>query len=154
MVVTIYQELVKLFPPTWQHHHLMIASIIVSIIRWQASLTARDQYGQANPKLDASLLQCTLRSARSGAPFNQFLGQSYHSITSSARASSVGGTSSPSAFAVLRFEWPRCGSTAGPRDAPSPEAQWSRRTAGECCVCDCQPPIAGRHTIVGGYITK
>src|SRR5215831_9948034 len=62
MVVTIYHPLVRLFLPTWQHHHLMIVSIIVSIIRWQLSLTARDQYGKANLRLDASLLQCTLRS--------------------------------------------------------------------------------------------
>jgi len=32
MVVTIYNQLVRLFQPTWQHHHLMIASIIVPII--------------------------------------------------------------------------------------------------------------------------
>jgi len=33
MVVTIYQRLMKLFPPTWQRHHLMIGSIIVPIIQ-------------------------------------------------------------------------------------------------------------------------
>jgi hypothetical protein len=33
MVVTIYQELTKLFPPTWQHHHLMIVSTVVPIIQ-------------------------------------------------------------------------------------------------------------------------
>ena len=33
MVITIYQGLMKLFPPTWQHHHLMIASTIVPIIK-------------------------------------------------------------------------------------------------------------------------
>ena len=32
MVVTIYQGLMKLFPPTWQHHRPMIAFTIVSII--------------------------------------------------------------------------------------------------------------------------
>jgi hypothetical protein len=58
MVVTIYQELTKLFPPTWQHHRLMIASIIVPIIQcFQCSLTGLDQYLKARPKLDASLLQ-------------------------------------------------------------------------------------------------
>jgi hypothetical protein len=57
MVVTIYHQLVRLFPPTWQHHHLMIASTIASIIQWQLSLTARDQYGKANLRPDASLLQ-------------------------------------------------------------------------------------------------
>jgi hypothetical protein len=31
MVITIYQGLMKLFPQTWQHHHLMIASTIVLI---------------------------------------------------------------------------------------------------------------------------
>ena len=38
MVVTIYQGLMKLFPPTWQHHRLMIASTIVDIIRRQMIL--------------------------------------------------------------------------------------------------------------------
>ena len=57
MVVTIYQGLMKLFPPTWQHHHLMIASTIASIIQWQLSMIAREQYGKANPRRDASLLQ-------------------------------------------------------------------------------------------------
>jgi hypothetical protein len=37
MVVTICQRVVKLFPPTWQHHRLMITSTIVPIIRWQMS---------------------------------------------------------------------------------------------------------------------
>src|SRR5262245_14522755 len=64
MVVTIYQQLVRLFPRTWQHHHLIITSTIAFIIQWQLSLTARDQYGKADPRLDASLLQCTLRSPR------------------------------------------------------------------------------------------
>jgi hypothetical protein len=40
MVVTIYQRLVKLFPLTWQHHRLMIASTIAPIIQWQLSLIA------------------------------------------------------------------------------------------------------------------
>src|SRR5215510_7783056 len=62
-VVTIYQGLMKLFPPKWQHHHLMIASTIVSIIQWQMSLIPGvDQHGKTNPRLDASLLQCTLHS--------------------------------------------------------------------------------------------
>src|SRR5262249_53267648 len=45
--------------------HLMIASTIVPIIKcFQCSLTlAGDQHGKAHPRLDASLLQCTLRSA-------------------------------------------------------------------------------------------
>jgi hypothetical protein len=49
----------KLFPPTWQHHRLMIASTIVSIIQWQKSmiLSGENQHGKANPRLDASLLQ-------------------------------------------------------------------------------------------------
>ena len=33
MVITIYQGLMKLFPQTWQHHCLMIASTIVPIIQ-------------------------------------------------------------------------------------------------------------------------
>jgi len=33
MVITICQGLMKLFPPTWRHHHLMIASTIVPIIQ-------------------------------------------------------------------------------------------------------------------------
>ena len=62
MVVNIYHPLVRLFPPTWQHHHLMIVSTIVSIIQWQLSMIAREQYGKANLRRDASLLRCTLRS--------------------------------------------------------------------------------------------
>jgi hypothetical protein len=58
MVVTIYHELVKLFPPTWQHHRPMIASTVVPIIQWQMIMIARViQYGKANPRLDVSLLQ-------------------------------------------------------------------------------------------------
>jgi hypothetical protein len=58
MAVIIYQRLVKLFPPTWQHHRLMIASTIVPIIQYQMSLIAGvDQYGGTHPRLDASLLQ-------------------------------------------------------------------------------------------------
>jgi hypothetical protein len=64
MVITICQKLVRLFLPTWQHHHQIIASIIASIIQWQTSMIARDQYGTANPRLDASLLPCTRRSSR------------------------------------------------------------------------------------------
>jgi hypothetical protein len=33
MVITTCQRLMKLFPPTWQHHRLMIASTVVSIIQ-------------------------------------------------------------------------------------------------------------------------
>ena len=52
------QGLMKLFPQTWQHHRLMIASIVVPIIQWQMSLILEvDQYGKTNPRLDASLLQ-------------------------------------------------------------------------------------------------
>jgi hypothetical protein len=58
MAITIYQKLVKSFPPTWQHHRLIIASIIVFIILLPTV------NGKANPRLDASLLHCTLRSAR------------------------------------------------------------------------------------------
>src|SRR5438876_7223876 len=46
MVITICQLLMKLFPPTWQHHHLTIASTTIPIIRWEMSLIAGvDQYG-------------------------------------------------------------------------------------------------------------
>jgi hypothetical protein len=58
MVITIYQTLMKLFPPTWQHHRLMIVSTIVSIIQWQMTLPlGLDQYGGTHPRPDASLLQ-------------------------------------------------------------------------------------------------
>jgi hypothetical protein len=58
MVATIYQRLMKLFPPTWQHHHLMIASTIVSIIHEQVRLIlGMGKYGKANLRPDASLLQ-------------------------------------------------------------------------------------------------
>src|SRR5947208_15043460 len=64
MAVTIYHKLVKLSPPTWQHDRPMIASTIVLIIQWQMIMIAWViQYGKANPRLDASLLQCILRSA-------------------------------------------------------------------------------------------
>ena len=33
MIITIYQGVMKLFPPTWQHHHLMIASTIALMIQ-------------------------------------------------------------------------------------------------------------------------
>src|SRR5262249_16254404 len=63
MVVTIYQRVTKLFRPTWQHHHLMIASTIVLIIQSILGLTpGAGQYGRPHPRLDASLLECTLRS--------------------------------------------------------------------------------------------
>ena len=63
MVITIYQGLTKLFPQTWQHHRLMIASTVVPIIQWQMSmiLSGENQHGKANLKPGASLLQCTLR---------------------------------------------------------------------------------------------
>jgi hypothetical protein len=47
----------KLFPPTWQHHRLMIASTIAPIIQWQLSLIAGVIRLTANLKLDVSLLQ-------------------------------------------------------------------------------------------------
>jgi hypothetical protein len=34
----IYQRVMKLFPLTWHHHRLMIASTIARIIQWQMSL--------------------------------------------------------------------------------------------------------------------
>ena len=57
-VITIYQGLMKLFPPIWQHHHLMIASTIVAIIQWQKSMifSEENHHGKANLRLDASLL--------------------------------------------------------------------------------------------------
>src|SRR5262245_43881389 len=65
--VTFYQGLVRLFPQTWQCHLLIVASIIFSII--QPGMSGKD------PRLNASLLQCTLGSA--GTPFNNFLNESY-----------------------------------------------------------------------------
>jgi len=45
----------KLFPPTWQHHHLMIAFTTVSLIQWQLIFfLGVDQYTKANLTLDAS----------------------------------------------------------------------------------------------------
>src|SRR5262245_59982506 len=35
-----YRGVMKLSPPTWRHHRLMIASTIVPIIQWQMSLIA------------------------------------------------------------------------------------------------------------------
>jgi len=63
MVITIYQRVMKLFQPTWRHHRLTIASTIVSIIQWQMTMhLGVIQYGKTNPRPDASLLRCTLRS--------------------------------------------------------------------------------------------
>src|SRR5215470_7346814 len=67
MAVTFYQGLVRLFPQTWQCHRLIITSTIVSII--QPGMSGKD------PRLSASLLQCTL--SRPGMPFNNFLNESY-----------------------------------------------------------------------------
>jgi len=52
-VITIYQRLMKLFPPTWQPHRLTNVSTIAPITQ----LTGLDQYMKARPRLDASLLQ-------------------------------------------------------------------------------------------------
>jgi hypothetical protein len=59
MAVTIYQRLMKLFPPTWQRHRQMIASTIVSITKCfqQMVLIGVNRDGKAHPRLDASLLQ-------------------------------------------------------------------------------------------------
>jgi hypothetical protein len=62
MAITIYRRLMKLFLPIWQHHHLMIVSIIVSILHGQMLLIPPLGHGTTNPKLDASLLQCILRN--------------------------------------------------------------------------------------------
>ena len=67
MVVTIYRGLTKLFPPTWQHHHLTVASTIVPISQHCMSLiptVKQHGNGKANLRLDASLLQRTLRSPK------------------------------------------------------------------------------------------
>src|SRR5262245_61579854 len=70
MVITTCQQAMKLFPLTWQHHHLMIASTTVPIIQWQLIFfLGVDQYTKANLRLDASLLQCTLRSH---CPYSNF----------------------------------------------------------------------------------
>src|SRR5262249_51619593 len=64
MAITTCPKLVRSFRPKWQHHHLTIASTIVSIIQcFQCSSTGLDQYLKARPRLDASLLQCVLRSS-------------------------------------------------------------------------------------------
>jgi hypothetical protein len=55
MGLTIYQRVMTLLPPTWQHHRLMIAFTIAPIIKWE--MTGVVRYGTANLKLDVSLLQ-------------------------------------------------------------------------------------------------
>ena len=51
------------FPPKWQHHHRMIASTIVPIIKCILGLNPGViHYGTPRPRLDASLRRCTLRS--------------------------------------------------------------------------------------------
>ena len=70
MAITICQGLMKLFPPTWQRHHRMIASTVVPTLCWlqsRMSLTA-GQHGKAHPKQDASLLPCTLRNPPERVP--------------------------------------------------------------------------------------
>src|SRR5215471_4083602 len=68
MAVTIYRGVMKLSPPTWRHHRLMIASTIVPIIQWQMSLIAGvDRSGKANLRRDVSLLRRTLRSLKTAA---------------------------------------------------------------------------------------
>ena len=59
MAVTIYQGVMKLFPPTWQHHRLMIASTIVLIIqcRMNGLIAGVHHYLKANLRLDASLFR-------------------------------------------------------------------------------------------------
>src|SRR6516225_8595511 len=65
MVITTCQRAMTLFPPTWRHHHLMIASTTVPIIQWQLIFfLGVDQYTKANLRLGASLPPCTLRSPR------------------------------------------------------------------------------------------
>src|SRR5262249_22089794 len=84
------QGLMKLFPPTWQHHRLMIVSTFVSIIQcFQLSLIGMDQYGRANARLDASLLQSTLRSH---CPYSNFPNNLF--------ASSCGSRRQPSPLAL------------------------------------------------------
>jgi len=57
-VITICQRLMKQFLRIWQHHRLMIASTIVSIIHEQVrGILGMEKYGKANLRLDASLLQ-------------------------------------------------------------------------------------------------
>src|SRR5437588_13118965 len=63
MAITIYRRLMKLFLPIWQHHRLMIVSTIVSILHGQMPLISPLGHGTTNLNLDASLLQCTLRSS-------------------------------------------------------------------------------------------
>jgi hypothetical protein len=59
-------DVMKLFPPTWQHHHLMIASTIVSIIQWQTTLIAGvDQYGKTNLRLGSELINFSALTIRS-----------------------------------------------------------------------------------------
>src|SRR5262245_696162 len=48
MAVTVCQRLVKLFRPTWQRHHLMIASIIVTTILQPMTLPAALRAGTPN----------------------------------------------------------------------------------------------------------
>jgi hypothetical protein len=49
----------EVIPAEMATHHLMIVSTIVFIqcLQWQMSLTPMDQFGNANSRLDASLLQ-------------------------------------------------------------------------------------------------
>jgi hypothetical protein len=59
MAVTIYQRLVRLFPPTWQRHRQMNASTSVSIIECfqRMVLIGVNRDGKARLGLDVSLLQ-------------------------------------------------------------------------------------------------
>src|SRR5262245_49468365 len=61
MAITIYHRLKKSSLRIWQHHHLMIVSTIAPILHGHMQLIPTLDHGKASPKLDAFLLQCTLR---------------------------------------------------------------------------------------------
>src|SRR6266699_2499932 len=78
------------------------------------------------------LLRARIESPRDGRPaYERDELPPLHSITSSARASSIGGMSRPSAFAVLRLNavWKCDGPRIGTSPALAPLATWSTKAA-------------------------
>ena len=89
--------------PDDRFHHRIYYPIATELDRWNGRVC-----GKANPKLDASLLQCTLSSARTGTPFNKFLNESY----SYCGRNEPSGNKQPFGFAavqmICRIRAPRC----------------------------------------------
>jgi hypothetical protein len=79
--------------------HMVTISTEVMICLMITPQSRLPQIGRANPKLGASLLQCTLRSARARTPFNKFLNKSY----SYCGCNEASGNQQPFGFAAVQY---------------------------------------------------